>query len=347
MNSTLVGKTPSLRMPKSIAFTICANNYLAHASILARSFKAFHPDIEFQIALLDIKNDTIDCDGLGADAVVFLDELFGDIIRSLKDTYGIAELCTVVKPELFKHYFQEDYKTVLYIDPDIKVFSRFDEVLHALETNDMVLTPHMCSPTGDTGHPMDKHIMRTGVYNLGFLAVNESPEIRDFVDWWDKRCKEYGFHDLQKGHFYDQIWLSWGPSFLDKCKVLRHLGYNVANWNLHEREMRTEQDGYFVNDRDTPLRFFHFSHYKMEAEPSIASYNRNFDLESRPDIVPIFQEYKSGLLEQGYERLKGIPYAYGKREEEQADQQPDLGPTRLQRAWMHVKLAIKAILGIR
>ncbi|RBP26596.1 hypothetical protein DFR65_1143 [Oceanihabitans sediminis] len=296
-----------------LAFTICANNYLAHAKTLAVSFKKHHPDVTFCIAILDEPNASINYESLGADTILWIHELFPELVAGIKDTYNIAEICTVVKPKLFTHFFNNSYNTVLYVDPDIKVFSAFTHVFDALKENEMVLTPHICSPTGETGHPQDKDLMRTGIYNLGFLAVNNTEPIKSFIKWWDKRVQAYGFHDLKKGYFYDQIWLGYAPAFLDKVYVLRHLGYNVANWNLHERKIISSGEKYYVNDKTTPVAFFHYSHYKIENFPSIAVYNQNFDLENREDIVPIFMDYKNSLLQNDYEKLKEIPYKFGKR----------------------------------
>ncbi|MFL1012239.1 hypothetical protein [Flavisericum labens] len=296
----------------SLTFTICANNYLAHTNVLASSYKKYHPDSVFVIAILDKPNKNVEYNKLGANEVIWIHELFPDLIDKLKEKYGIAELCTAVKPELFSHFFSKGFDSVLYIDPDIKVFSKFKEVFEKLNTYDVILTPHICSPTGEVGHPLDKDLMRTGIYNLGFLAMNCTPETLAFVNWWDKRVKSFGYHDLQKGYFYDQIWLGYAPAFLDKVYILRHLGYNVANWNLHEREVIEKKGNFYINDETTPLRFFHYSHYKMGNEPIIASYNENFNLKNRADIVPVFNNYKTSLEDSGYHQLKNIAYNYGK-----------------------------------
>jgi hypothetical protein len=298
----------------TVSFTICANNYLAHAKTLAISFKKNHPDIPFIIAIVDEPNATINYEDLGADEVLWASDLLLNLIKELKDTYGIAELCTVVKPELFK-YLYRNHECVLYIDPDIKVFSKFDEIFIALKDYDMILTPHICSPTGDVGHPQDKDLMRTGIYNLGFLAMKKTKKTLAFLNWWDKRVKAYGFHDLSKGYFYDQIWLGYAPAFLDNVFVIRHLGYNMANWNLHERKLIEKNSKYYVNDSTTKLCFFHFSHFKMESLPILASYNKNFNLNNRPDLKSIYLEYQSDLLVNGYNDLKNIEYTYGKKEQ--------------------------------
>ena len=328
----------------TLAFTICANNYLAHAKTLATSFKKQHPVVYFCIAILDEPNEGIDYDDLGADKILWIHKLLPELVAELKDTYNIAELCTVVKPKLFGHFFKKDYNRVLYIDPDIKVFSPFNEVFLALEENEMVLTPHICSPTGETGHPQDKDLMRTGIYNLGFLAVNKTIQTQSFIEWWDKRVRAYGFHDLKKGFFYDQIWLGYAPAFLDRVFILRHLGYNVANWNLHERKIINNKEEYFVNDTKTPVVFFHYSHFKMENLPILASYNQNFNLDNRKDLVPIYMEYKSDLLQNNYNTLKDIIYVFGKKPKPTIVNAKPKNNSRLYKAFVLFKKTLRMVL---
>jgi hypothetical protein len=331
---------------KTTAFTICANNYLAHAKTLAVSFKSFHPEVDFVIAILDKPHPSIDYKALGADSVVWVHEIFPEMVNALQHTYSIAELCTVVKPQLFKHFYDLGSESVLYIDPDIKVFSRFDEILSSLTQNEVILTPHICSPTGEEGHPLDKDLMRTGIYNLGFLAMKKSEATIAFVEWWDKRVQAYGYHDLKKGYFFDQIWLGFAPAFIDAVHIERHPGYNMANWNLHERTLISNNNGYAVNTTEIPLRFFHFSHFKMEQMPVIASYNENFDLNNRPDIVPVFQEYKSNLLANNYEALKEIPYHFGKKPEAPKPKtlKKKIQHSRPYRSLRYIKRALKVLI---
>lgn len=331
---------------KITAFTICANNYLAHAKTLAISFKRFHPEVEFAIAILDKPDSTIQYDMLGADTIIWVHELFPDMVNTLKDTYSIAELCTVVKPQLFQYFFKIGFEAVLYIDPDIKVYSHFDEVISSLENSEVVLTPHICSPTGEVGHPLDKDIMRTGIYNLGFLALKKSEATQLFVKWWDKRVQKYGFHDLKKGYFFDQIWLGFAPAFIDRVHIERHLGYNMANWNLHERHLLSHANGYTVNTTEVPLRFFHFSHFKIEQLPVIASYNENFDLNNRPDIAPVFNEYKEDLLKNGYNTLKQLPYHFGKKPESPKPKsfKKKMQSSRPYRSLRYIKRALKVLI---
>jgi hypothetical protein len=53
----------------------------------------------------------------------------------------------------------------------------------------------------------------------------------------------------------------------------------------------------------------------MESLPILASYNKNFNLNNRPDLKSIYLEYQSDLLVNGYNDLKNIEYTYGKKEQ--------------------------------
>jgi len=332
------------RMKRNVAFTICANNYLAHASVLAQSFKSFHPDVHFILAILDESSPEIDYDKLPVDEIIWVHKELPSMVNELKDTYGIAELCTVVKPPLIELIDKKGYECILYIDPDIQIFSEFAEVFEALRHHQAVLTPHICSPTSEKGHPIDKDLMRTGIYNLGFVALRMTDEVRDFVIWWKKRVQAYGYHDLKKGFFYDQIWWGYGPAFLDDVCVLRNLGYNAANWNLHERKVIKKDETFYINDTDTPLRFFHYSHYKMENRPMIASYNQNFDLNNRPDIVPVFDGYDTYLDKMDYQRLRHIPFSYGKKPASSSEKDFKPAYSRLGNIKFHVKQSLRQLI---
>jgi len=178
----------------------------------------------------------------------------------------------------------------MYLDPDIQVFSKFDELFNSLVSYDVVLTPHLCSPTTENVAPSEFELMRTGVFNLGFIALNKTNETLALVSWWKDKLYKFGDNDLSRGLFYDQIWMMLAPCFLDNVKILRHLGYNACNWNLHERYFERNANDYIINKKDK-LRFFHFSHFKEINLPLLASYNPTYSIENRPDIANIYLEY--------------------------------------------------------
>ena len=148
--------------------------------------------------------------------------------------------------------------------------------------------------------------------NIKINGLNTSNEdVISLIDWWDQRVRKYGYYEIEKGYFYDQIWVDYFPAFLDNVCILKHLGYNMANWNLHERRIEKVDTEFYVNSINTPLRFFHYSNFKLENLPKLALYNDNFTLDNREDVAEIFSNYKQKLLDHGYEYYKTFDYQYG------------------------------------
>lgn len=295
----------------TIAFTICSNNYLAHAKTLGDSYLKHHPDHTFVIGLVDKLNESFDYSLFSAFNIIPVEELDIPEFDELNSKYNIVELNTAVKPTYF-HYIFEKYQpeNVMYIDPDILVLSPFEEVIDLLKVKNIVITPHICTPIEDEFAPTDYHTLRGGIFNLGFIALSNYASVKDFLSWWHDRVIKYGFADFAQSMFYDQLWINYVPVFYDNYSILKHPGYNMANWNLHERILsHTSTQTYFVNDQ-FPLRFFHFSSYKYTNPDVICSYLTRFDFKSRPDLKDIFDCYRSFLIQNKVEEISKLSVYY-------------------------------------
>ncbi len=280
----------------NLAFTICSNNYLAHAKTLGDSFLEFHPDIKFIIGLVDKFDLEFDYSFFSAFDIILVEDIAVPNFEELIEKYNITELNTAVKPSYLQHLFKEyNAKKVLYIDPDVIVMSSFNEVFDILDSKNIVITPHMCSPIDDEFGPNDYDVLGGGVYNLGFIGLSEYEQVKTFIDWWNYRVVKYGYNSPQNGMFYDQLWIHYVPCFFDNYHVLKHLGYNMANWNLHEREITFQDDVNFIINGNYSLRFFHFSGYKFQKPDVISGYQTRYDFNSRPDLLPLFNMYLSKL----------------------------------------------------
>jgi hypothetical protein len=295
----------------NIAFTICSNNYLAHAKTLGDSFLAFHPDAKFIIGLVDQYHPELDYDFYKAFDFIPVEDIRVPGFDELNAKYDITELNTAVKPA-YLHYIFKKYAAdkLLYIDPDILVTSSFDEVFDLLDSKNIVITPHMCSPVDDEFEPNDYHILRGGVYNLGFIGLSNYEIIHPFISWWHDRVVKYGFEDIHRGMFYDQLWISYVPVFYDNYYILKHPGYNMANWNLHERSITSQDNGQYILNNQYPLRFFHFSSYKYYKPEVICAYLTRYDFDNRPDLVAIFKTYREKLKENKIDQISKLKVFY-------------------------------------
>ena len=290
-----------------IAFTICSRNFLAQAQVLHSSLAAFHEDLVFYVAL---------CDHLQPlDRYAFpfsIIEMTSLGIRDLAqmiERYNITELNTALKPFVFSLLFDKHPDTpVIYLDPDILVLSKFNELEATLAAGaDCVLTPHLCEPQ-EFAEMNEQRILGFGAYNLGFCALRDTEGVRRIVDWWGRRLRTQCVIDLSAGLFVDQKWADLFPSFIERTVILRHPGYNTAYWNLASRTVRFV-DGHWTSNGEM-LRFFHFSGSVVDEPPAFSRHSAQFRMETLRDVRLLFDQYVELVHHFGRDHYKRIPYAY-------------------------------------
>lgn len=290
-------------------FTICSNNYLGYAKVLAGSIKAVEPSSAFLVILCDEKRPDINYSGIG-DEVITAGSIEPEW-HSLTLKYNIIELNTCIKPRVFEYLFRElGLSHAVYLDPDIRVYRPMNFLQEELRQHNILLTPHICSPIAPDGRePSENTFLNFGIYNLGFIAVANREETHSFLLWWKAHTYQQGYIDVYKGIFVDQLPINHAPIFFEGVKVLQDRGLNMAPWNLHERRLSYLSGRYLVNE-ETPLMFYHFSSFKAGA-PALPShvYNR-YRLSDRPDLALLYQEYNTVLLEAGQAQYALVPYAY-------------------------------------
>ena len=129
-----------------------------------------------------------------------------------------------------------------------------------LEDHDILLTPHLVDPnvTREAIADNDLSASRTGIFNLGFVAIRTTGEGARFARWWNDRLLDWCYDDMPSGLFVDQRWCDHVPALFDKVKVVRDPGYNVASWNLSTRKVQVGNDG-VISVNGHRLRFWHFT----------------------------------------------------------------------------------------
>jgi hypothetical protein len=299
----------------NIAFTLCSINYLAQAKTLYESFKITNPGWKFIIGLVDKNTNNIDLSFVQGD-LLEVEEINIEGFKDMMDRYTIVELLTSVKPYYFTWLFKtfKNADKIAYFDPDIMVFKPLSKLEDTLDLYDIVLTPHYTAPINDDLLPTELHIMQTGIYNLGFIAVKRTENTLKMLQWWETKLRTECIIDLTRGLFVDQLWANLIPAYFDKVLIEKYPGYNMAHWNLHERTLTKNEDGYTVNFQ--PLIFYHFSHYSPTRPDQIAAFHTRFNFHNRPDLVEIYDKYKEGLLKANYTKLKKVACFYVSNEKQ-------------------------------
>ena len=292
-------------------FTICSNNYLAQAKTLGDSLQQHNPHYRFVIFLVDRLAEGVDYQFFAPYELIPVEQIGIDGFDEMVSKYNITELNTAVKPFCFEFLFARDgsVEAIIYLDPDILAYEPFTELDALLQENNIILTPHWFTPIYDDCVPSEQGGHNAGLYNLGFIGVKRSEESQKFLEWWMIKLKDLCFVAVDKGLFVDQIWLNYAPLYYDKVAIIRHLGYNIAYWNFHERGVDKKDGRWFVNGH-FPLKFFHFSGYTFDKPGVISKYQNRFTFESKRDIRPLFEHYHSLVIQNRYEQLSRIPCYY-------------------------------------
>jgi glycosyltransferase involved in cell wall biosynthesis len=290
-------------------FTIVSNNYLHYARSLLQSVAAHHPECDRYCIVVD--RDLSHAKHFADEfQVVGLEELDLPDPRRFLFRYSILELNTAVKPWAFALLFERQYQQVVYIDPDIRVYDRLDEVFDLLDgPADIVVTPHLLAPITDDKFPTELDIRVAGTYNFGFCALSRSDNTSAFLAWWQSKLVYGCVVDLPRGVFVDQSWIDLVPGMFPNVFVLRHPGYNVAYWNLAQRPVR-KIDGRWTAAGQR-LVFFHFSGFNAEDPHPFSKHQNRFTFGNMGEEKQLASEYASLLIENGVRTFRALPYGFG------------------------------------
>ena len=150
--------------------------------------------------------------------------------------YTILELSTAVKPWMFAHLFARGYDRVVYLDPDIELFSPLAELETVAPDTLLLLTPHLTGvdrqgddhpservdPAGRRLQPrLPRGVAAAGARRLPALVAGGL----------EFQCVA----EVERGLFVDQKWMDLAPGLFPGVAILRHDGWNVAYWNLRQR----------------------------------------------------------------------------------------------------------------
>lgn len=307
-------------MNKQVIFTISSLNYLSYDLQVKESFLRYNHDWEFIIYLLDKIPDTETLQKINRlrqeHNIHFVDEIaeympFLDF--ALK--YNVYEFDTAIKPFVFDYLFKNGVEKAIYIDPDIAFYNSIDELENKLNEFDIILTPHIRNPlkTFDSSKlsvPVEK-LLLAGTYNLGFIAMKNSPNSLQCLDFWKRMLSEKGFHKPSEGLFCDQKWAEIFPVFFDKVYVLKDEGYNVSAWNLHEIDISKHDQVYFANDKK--LVFYHFSGWRRDCSETVEDYLKNRHISNISQALKdILQAYQDSILKHDLYSFVNISFFYDK-----------------------------------
>lgn len=206
---------------------------------------------------------------------------------------------------------------MIYLDPDIYVTKQLDEIYAYLDHKSIVLTPHYCNiQTEYSGSIAEEEILFVGIYNLGFVAINNNLEGNKIINWWMNRLENKCYADKFDALHVDQKWMDFIPAFFpNQTLVTHHMGINPAIWNLHERELVIgEKEDYQIRNIESnevfSLLFFHFSGFDPFKPTLINRRHPKYSTDVYPSYIPLFDEYIKSIYSTGYEKYSKMLYSF-------------------------------------
>ncbi|MDJ0743975.1 MAG: glycosyltransferase family 4 protein [Xenococcaceae cyanobacterium MO_167.B27] len=295
---------------KRAIVTICSSNYFPYARILFNSLQKYHPEASLFLCLADKLTPEIDL-GIEGVEIIPAEKLSISNFPDFAFRYDIMEFNTAVKPFVMQLLIEErGFEQVVYLDPDIELFAPMTPVFEALNNGaHFVLTPHITQPAEGNEYPGDIGVMKAGIYNLGFIAVDNSIDTIEFLHWWGRKLRFQCINQQDQGIFVDQKFVDLLPAFHDNVAILRDTTLNVAYWNLTQRKLEKAETGWLADGK--PLIFFHFSGIDPKNPHRLSKHTEGFKDNLELPVQAIIQHYISQLKEFGYDEDIKLKYGYG------------------------------------
>jgi hypothetical protein len=297
-------------MNQKIAYcTIASANYLSRVEVLETSLRANNPDANLHVLLCEQPEICSSLELETGHAFISPEQVCGDWLH-MAFYYDITECNTAFKPFLLEFLFKQGYTSVVYIDPDIEIFGSLKPVEKLLNEYDLVLTPHVSRPLPLDGlKPRIDDIVRAGQFNLGFIGIADSEESRAALKWWQHVCVEHCIFDARHHFFVDQFWADILPSYIQKFYCLRDSSYNVAYWNVFQRDLKYDGQNWTTDCGE--LKFFHFSGFSKNDLTRVSVHQNRVAAPVGSALHSLLLHYLERIGSAKWTLYNNYPYSFG------------------------------------
>ena len=302
--------------------TICTIRQLPQALTLANSFVQYAASDKPASVLIGLADDPIQ---LPAGFIAPYPLLpIGDLmpagqLTALSTVYTPTEFAAACKPLLIAEAFRRypDADSILYADPNILFVASLTPIWQKLAEATVLLTPFITKNPNDTNWPDEKFFQNIGLYSADFLAFRRSSETDRLLVWWNDRVRDRAYVDFCAGLCLDQLWLMHVPVFFRDVVVVRHPGWHVALWNLPERRIHEERNGWLVEGTTGQNESLQFVNFKglLNPDEGFFPHQNRFRPSERPDATNLLMNYRQKLSTYSSLNTANVWPAYGQKPE--------------------------------
>ena len=198
----------------------------------------------------------------------------------------------VCRPAIIKYALEKlNFDYSVFIDGDTYTYNSYTALEKCLiDGFSAVVTPHITKPIPNDGlNPSMQTIAQAGNYNSGIFAF--SAKCKNFIEWWDYQTRKLPYVSVENGLAAEQGWLRFIGDFEDDVKIFRSPAYNVAYWNIAQRNFKIINNEYYVDNEK--LVVFHYSGFndKISIE-NLSKHQNRYKLSPSGDSYKLFYEYK-------------------------------------------------------
>ncbi len=182
-------------------------------------------------------------------------EAFEPRLADVKPGRNRAEYLWTLSPiwPLFLLETRPEIELICYLDADLFFFADDAPIWEEFGNASVLIIEHRFGPRRQSG-------LTNGRFNVGLVGYRRNENGLACLNWYRERCLEWCFDRHEDGKYGDQKYLDEFPQRFAGVHVTRHIGANVAPWNIENYTLSSHDGTLYVNQ--TPLIFYHFQGLK-------------------------------------------------------------------------------------
>lgn len=273
--------------------TIITASHLSFAKALHASLQKQVPGISLQVLVVDGNNfESINNLTLHSIDALARSPYLKSIEKKSSHT-NTDNLRWALKPVFIGYLLEKGFTRVIFTDPDIYFVGHFNFLFDQLEKNNVLLTPHWRNPDPVNNEDGFFSIFKDGLYNAGFIGVNEKGG--EAMAWWAAVCHYKMDRRPELGIYDDQKYLDVLPLEFPGTEIVRHQGCNLASWNIDTCKREIINGKLMINKIYEPI-FIHFT-----KDTVINILNNNDEL-----LKPFLNDYIQTLKNENIDLVKDL-----------------------------------------
>lgn len=236
--------------------TLFDKNYLYKGLTLYTSLQKHNGDFHLWILCMDnttysllnkmqLKNVTL----------ISLREFENERLLSVKKERTVAEYSWTAAANLLWHMMKiiKDEETITYLDSDMYFFADPKIVYEEIGGASIAIVEHRLQGI------MKKLEKFVGKYNVGWISMKKDVAGLKTCEWWKDKVLDWCFARFEGGKLGDQHYLNDWPTRFKNVQVIKHLGADVAPWNINNEKISIKNNQVYIADKK--LIFYHFHNF--------------------------------------------------------------------------------------